>query len=202
MTSYHEQMSELRTLQQLRVAQLTKDVGNYLRKSNRMAKLSLDEPCQIQLIHKVETLLNNEYQPYLHRYFTDSEAVYKMPSFTICFTNSYPVFVHFMNTKNLQSSKGTTGKTLGNWLVHQKYQWDSLLNENVLTDESIQLGESHLLFGRKLSYHQSSRSTGWSEEKREFRLLLYIPATPGEELVTIKNSLEVEVRKNTVRVLK
>jgi hypothetical protein len=195
MTSYHEQMSELRTSQHLRVAQLTKDVGNYLRKSNRMAKLNLDEPCQIQLIHKVETLLKNECQPYLHRYFADSEYVCKIPSFTICFTNSLPVFMHFLNAKKIQPSEDATGKTLGNWLIHQKYQWDSLLNDNALTNKAAQFGETHLLFGRKLSYHRSSSSMGWSEEKREFRLLLYLPATPGEKLVTIKNSLEDEVRK-------
>ena len=197
-TSFHEQMTE--NARQLRVAQLIKDVGIYIRKSNQMAKLNLDELCQVQLIHKVETLLKNEYQPYLHRYFDDSEAVYKMPSFTICYTNSHPVFMHFLHAKKLQSPEHTSGETLGNWLFYQKYQWDSLLNENTLTDEAIQIGEPHLLFGRKLSYHQSSTSTGWSEEKREFKLFLYTPTTSGEKLVTMRNSLEAEVRKITIRV--
>lgn len=200
MTSYHEQVCELNTARQLRVEQLIKDVGIYLRKNNQIAKLNLDETYQNQLIHKVETLLKNEYQPYLHRCFADSDTVYQMPSFTICYTNSHPVFMHFLHAKKLQSPEHTSGETLGNWLFHQKYQWDSLLNENALTDESIQLGEPHLLFGRKLSYHQSSRSTGWSEEKREFKLFLYTPATSGEKLITMRNSLEAEVRKITIRV--
>lgn len=214
-----------------RIEQIMKHLDSYLSMSGNIAFFNQDEAQESLLKKRVRRFLAKEYSYIRYKPYVNRDAVQILPEFCIHATNNPEEFAHYLDTDKSKEMKCTdTGWGGSSSFAYQQYQWDTLVNQNVkflnegakfLDEVDFKTDEAYLLFGRKNCWEEThyrkeafekegeklvkgySKSTiKWDVEKKEFLLLLYIPAQQNANLFVTTNTIEQVVENLTAQLKK
>lgn len=210
-----------------RIEQIMKHLDSYLNLSGNIAFFNLDEAQRALLQIRVRHFLKQEYAYIKYKPYVNRDAVQILPEFCIHATNNPEVFAHYLDTGESKKTKCTDSWGRSSTFSYQQYQWDSLINQNVkflnegarfLDEVDFKTDEAYLLFGRKNCWEETSfrkksfeeedgkmvegyttSRIEWDVEKKEFLLLLYIPAQPNDNLLETTKTIEEVVEGLTTQ---
>lgn len=213
-----------------RIEQIMKHLDSYLKLSGHIAFFNLDEVQQTLLKRRVHRFLEKEYEYIRYKPYVNQDAVQILPEFYIHTTNNPEVFAHYLDTRKSREMKCTSSWGRSSTFSYKQYQWNSLVNENVkflnegntLLDEvDFNTNEAYLLFGRQncwdeLDIHKETLEeedgkmvkgykqsrVKWDVEKKEFLLLLYIPAQQNAVLGVTEKRIEKVIEDLTTQAKK